>query len=176
MKRSRSSANKAAVRRIERLRGSYDGRGRKYAIAVSDFNEALTRQLLEGALDTLVRHGVRPADITVAHVPGAFELPLTVRRLIRRTRPEAVIALAVVIRGKTRHFEQVVEESARGLRQVALETDVPVLLGIVPAENVVQAIERCGIKQMNKGREWALAALEASDVLRRIAQKGRLAL
>lgn len=175
MKRSKNSATKSALRRIVRLRGSYDGRGRKYAIAVSDFNEALTRQLLDGALDTLVRHGVRPADITVAHVPGAFELPLAVRRLIRRVRPAAVIALAVVIRGKTRHFDQVVEESARGLREIALATDVPVLLGIVPAENVAQAIERCGIKQMNKGREWALAALEASDVLRQIARSPRLA-
>lgn len=173
MKRSTTSVSKAAFRRIARLRGSYVGCGRKYAIAVSDFNEALTRQLLEGALDTLVRHGVSPEDITVAHVPGAFELPLAVRRLIRRVRPAAVLALAVVIRGKTRHFDQVVEESARGLSEIALSSDVPVLLGIVPAENVAQAIERCGIKQMNKGREWALAALEASDVLRQIARLPR---
>ncbi|MCG3176283.1 MAG: 6,7-dimethyl-8-ribityllumazine synthase [Candidatus Omnitrophica bacterium] len=159
---------------IRRLRGSFDGRGRTFALAVSDFNEALTRQLLDGAVDTLLRHRVRPADITVAHVPGAFELPLAVRRLIRRARPDAVIALAVVIRGQTRHFDQVVQESARGLREIALAEDVPVLLGIVPAENAAQAIERCGIKQMNKGREWALAALEASDVLRRIQGSPRL--
>ncbi len=157
---------------ITRLKGGYDGRGRRFGVVVSQFNEPITARLLEGALDTLVRHGVRERDIRVAYVPGAFELPGITRELIAAFRPEAVIALAVVIRGQTRHFDQVVAESARGLGEASERTGVPVILGVIPAANVGQALRRAGIKQTNKGRDWALAALETAN-LRRILRKGR---
>lgn len=158
---------------VARLKGAYEGRGRRIGVLVSDFNEPITARLLEGALDALVRHGVRPKDLRVVHVPGAFELPLAARKLIASARPEAVIALAVVIRGKTRHFDQVVAESARGLSDAIAATGVPVILGVIPAENAMQALERAGVKQANKGRDWALAALEMANLCRALRRKGR---
>lgn len=99
-------------------------------------------------------------------VPGAFEIPVAAQKLIRSFKPHAVITLAVVIKGRTRHFEQVVTESARGVRELAMATGTPVILGVLPALNAGQAFERTGIKHMNKGREWALAAVETANLLR----------
>ncbi|HTL70742.1 MAG TPA: 6,7-dimethyl-8-ribityllumazine synthase [Candidatus Eisenbacteria bacterium] len=150
--------------RVRRTRGSFDAKGKKFAIVMSRFNEPLTRRLLEGAVDTFVRHGAREKDIHVVEVPGAFEIPLAASKLIARSRPDALLTLSVVIKGETRHFDQVVAETARGLRELGERTGVPVILGMIPATNVLQAIERTGIKQMNKGREWALSAIEMAGV------------
>ncbi len=136
---------------------------------VSRFNEVLTARLLEGALDTLTRHGARPKDIRVVHVPGAFEIPLALKRALARFRPDAALTLAVVIQGKTRHFDQVVQQSAKGVQAVILKTDIPVILGIIPAKTIQDAVERVGLKQENKGRDWALAAIEMADLMRRVA-------
>lgn len=151
---------------IKKVSGRFGGRGRRFGIVVSRFNEHLTRELLEGALDTLTRHGAREKDIRVVHVPGAFEIPLALKKLLRETTCDAVITLAVVIRGQTKHFDQVAAESARAVQEQVLKTDVPIIFGMIFAENTTQAIERVGVKQMNKGREWALAALEMADLMK----------
>ena len=159
--------------RVRRLEGSYSARGRKFGIVVSRFNEFLTSRLLDGALNALLRHGAREKDITVVHVPGAFEVPLAAQRLLARGKLDAVITLAVVIRGETKHFDQVVKETAKGIRELSQKSEIPVILGLIPAMNARQAAERTGIKQMNKGREWALAAIEMANLMRRLTMKRR---
>lgn len=151
---------------VQQIAGNYSARGKKFAIVVSRFNEVLTRQLLEGALDTLIRHGARQKDISVVHVPGAFEIPLAAKKIVKKRNVDAVITLAVIIRGQTRHFEQVATQTARGIREVSLQSEVPVILGVIPAESINDAMERVGIKQSNKGREWALSAIEMADLMR----------
>lgn len=158
---------------VPSIRAGLSARGRTFGLVVSRFNEPLTRPLLEGAVDTLLAHGARRKDLKIVHVPGAFEAPLAAQQLIRRFRPDAVIALAVVIRGQTKHFDQVVRESARGLRQVALSTGVPVILGVLPALNAAQAFERTGLKHLNKGREWAASAVEMANLRRRLERRPR---
>ena len=136
---------------------------------VSEFNEFLTHRLLEGAVDTLIKCGTSEKDIHVFYVPGAFEIPLLLKKILKNKRWDAVITLAVVIRGETRHFDQVVNETARGIRELSVQSEIPVILGVIPAASIAQATARVGIKQTNKGREWALAALEMANLMR---QKG----
>ncbi len=154
--------------KIRRLQGDFLGAGKRFGIVVSRFNEFLTEQLLEGALDTLLSHGTREKDITVVRVPGAFEIPLAAKKLIQKNKFDAVITLAVVIRGQTRHFEQVVSESAKGIRELSLKTEIPVILGIVAAQNSAQAVRRVGLKEANKGREWARSAIEMAGLMRKL--------
>ncbi len=158
--------NTSATDNVRRVKGSFSAKGRTFAVVVSDFNEVLTRELLSGALDTLLRQGARERDIRIFHVPGAFEIPLVARRLVRKKKWDAVITLAVVIRGQTRHFDQVVRETARSLRDICDRSGTPVILGVIPANTVAQAVERAGVKRMNKGREWALAAIEMANLMR----------
>ena len=156
----------ANYKQVQHVKGDFLARGKKFAIVVSRFNEYLTTILLEGALDTLLRHGAHAKDIQVVHVPGAFEIPLVTKKITKKKKVHAVITLAVIIRGQTRHFEQVATQSARGLREVSLKSEVPVILGIISAESVSDAIERTGIKQANKGREYALSAIEMANLMR----------
>ena len=158
---------------IRRLKGSFLAGGRKFGIVVSQFNEFLTSRLLEGALDTLLRHGAREKDIHVVHVPGAFEVPLALKKLAAAKKLAAIIVLAVIIRGQTLHFDQVALEAARGIREFSEKSEIPVILGIIPAETADQAIERVGIKQTNKGREWALSAIEIANLLRELLDGAR---
>ncbi|MDR7438543.1 MAG: 6,7-dimethyl-8-ribityllumazine synthase [Armatimonadota bacterium] len=144
--------------------GHLDGRGLRVGVVVSRFNEAITRLLLEGALDTLRRHGAEEVD--VAWVPGAFEIPLVALRLARSGRYHAVICLGTVIRGATPHFEYVAGQSAAGVAQAALSTGVPVIYGILTADTLEQALERAGTKGGNRGRDAALAALEMANLLK----------
>ncbi|MDR5708740.1 MAG: 6,7-dimethyl-8-ribityllumazine synthase [Armatimonadota bacterium] len=144
--------------------GHLDGRGLRVGVVVSRFNEAITRVLLEGALDTLRRHGAEEVD--VAWVPGAFEIPLVALRLARSGRYHAVICLGTVIRGATPHFEYVAGQSAAGVAQAALSTGVPVIYGILTADTLEQALERAGTKGGNRGRDAALAALEMANLLK----------
>lgn len=162
-----------AFRRVRRVKGSFSARGRRFAIVVAQFNEFLTSRLLEGALDTLVRHGASERDIQVVYVPGAFEIPLAAQSLIKRKKPDAVITLAVVVRGQTRHFDQVVSETAKGVRELAQKSRVPVILGMVSASSAQQAIRRVGLKQINKGREWAMSAIEMANLMRELGAEGR---
>lgn len=150
--------------------GHLDGTGLRVAIACSRFNDVVVTRLLEGARDALVRHGVADADIDVAWVPGAWELPVVVRALAETGRYQAVIALGAVIRGATYHFEVVAGQSASGLARVALDTGVPVLDGVLTVDTLEQAVERAGSKAGNKGAEAAVGAIEMADLLRRIAR------
>ncbi len=148
------------------IQGNYRAERLRFGIIVSRFNEYFTNKLRDAAVDTLISCGAKSSNIHVIAVPGAFELPLVAQRLVKRKKVDAVIALAVVIKGETKHFEQVVEESARGLSEVSLKSEIPVILGIIPAMNIAQVTERVGVKQMNKGREWALSAIEMATLMK----------
>ena len=155
--------------RVPHVKGGFLARGRRFGIVVSQFNELLTSRLLDGAVDSLLRHGAREKDLRVVHVPGAFEIPLAAKKLISKFKPHAVITLAVVIRGQTKHFDQVVTESAKGIRELSMKTDVPVILGMILADKPEQAMARVGIKQANKGREWAAAAIEMANLVGKLS-------
>ena len=156
---------KKKSKKLIHTQGDFSAKGKRFAIIVSRFNEYLTEKLLDGAVDTLLRHGASEKHIRIVHVPGAFEIPLAAKRVAQRKKVDAVITLAVIIRGKTRHFEQVATQSARGLREVSLKSEVPVILGIIPAESIQDAMERTGIKQSNKGREAAESAIEMANLM-----------
>jgi len=140
--------------------GHIDGRNLRIGIVASRFNSFVTSRLVDGALDALRRNGVELDAVAIAWVPGAFEIPLVARRMARSGDYDAVVCLGVVIRGDTPHFDYVAGESAKGIAQVALETDVPVIYGVVTTESLEQAIERAGTRMGNKGAEAVLAAIE----------------
>ncbi|NLV42969.1 MAG: 6,7-dimethyl-8-ribityllumazine synthase [Candidatus Hydrogenedentes bacterium] len=150
------------------LQGNFAGEGKKIGLVVSRFNEFITTKLLGGAMDTLQRHGVSDADITVAWAPGAFEIPLVAKRMAQSGAYDAVIALGCVIRGATPHFDYVAAESAKGVGHVMLDTGVPVLFGILTTDNIEQAVERAGTKAGNKGVDAAMGALEMINLLEQI--------
>ena len=151
------------------LEGYIEAGGKSFAIVVSRFNSFLSEKLLQGALDCLVRHNADPSSITVVHVPGAFEIPQTCLQLGRCGKYNAVIALGVVIRGATPHFEYVAGESAKGVAAVGLETGVPMIYGVVTADTIEQAVERSGTKAGNKGWDAAMAAMEMADLLPKLS-------
>lgn len=155
------------------LRGQMTAKGMKFGVVVSEFNEFLTERLLEGALDTLERCGARPSDVLVVRVPGAFEMPLAASKLLKNRKLSAIITLAVVIKGKTKHFDQVVRETAQGIRELSVASGVPVILGMVPADSIEDAAERVGIKQANKGREWALSAVQMANLVKLLKKRGQ---
>lgn len=150
------------------IEGTYNAQGHRYAIAVSRWNEFITRRLLEGALDCLRMHGVDDADVTVCVYPGAFELPLVVRRLAESGHYDGIIALGAVIRGATPHFEYVAGSAASGVATVMLESGVPCAFGVLTTDTIEQAVERAGTKAGNKGWESAQAAIEMVNLLRAI--------
>ncbi|WP_448510982.1 6,7-dimethyl-8-ribityllumazine synthase [Immundisolibacter sp.] len=139
--------------------------GSRFGIVVGRFNDFISERLLAAAIDTLRRHGVAESDITVAWVPGAFELPLAAKRLAESGRIDAVIALGCVIRGATPHFDFVAGECAKGLSSVALSSGLPVAFGVLTVDSIEQAIERAGTKAGNKGADAALSALEMVNLL-----------
>ena len=145
--------------------GSPTGAGRRVAIIASRFNESITRALVDGAMDALVRHGVSFDDIDVVWVPGAWELPIATRRALATERYEAVVALGVVIRGDTPHFDFVAGEASRGLAGAARDSDIPVGFGLLTCDTMEQAMDRAGGAHGNKGWDAALAAIEMADVL-----------
>ncbi len=153
---------------VRTFEGDFQARDARFAIVAARFNGLVVESLLAGAVDALRRHGVEEADIHVYKVPGAFELPLVVRRLAAGGRYDAVIALGAVIRGATPHFDHVAGECAKGLSQAMLETGVPVAFGVLTTDTIEQALERAGTKAGNKGADAALTALEMVSLLRRI--------
>jgi 6,7-dimethyl-8-ribityllumazine synthase len=153
--------------------GRLRGEGKRIGIVVSRFNELITKQLLEGARDCLVRHGVEDGAIEAVWVPGAWEIPIALRRLGRAGRFDALIALGAVIRGATPHFEYVSGGVASGVAQVAADLDLPVSFGVLTTESIEQALERAGTKAGNKGWDAAVAALEMANVLGEIERAGR---
>lgn len=149
------------------VEGDLQGQGAKFAIVVSRFNSFITERLLEGALDALRRHGVEEKGITVIRVPGAFELPLAVRRAAEQ-KVDAVVALGALIRGGTPHFDYLSAEVTKGVAQAMLETGVPVSFGVLTTDTVEQAVERAGTKAGNKGAEAAQSAIEMVNLLRKM--------
>lgn len=151
------------------IEGGIAAPGKKFAIVVSRFNHFVVDSLLDGALTTLKHYGqVSTDDITVVRVPGAYEIPLTAKKLAKSGKYDAIIAIGAVIRGGTPHFDFVAGESNSGLGRVALEHEVPVAFGIITTDSIEQAIERSGTKAGNKGSEAALSALEMVNVLSQI--------
>ncbi len=148
--------------------GDLDGSGRRFAIVVSRFNSLVTRQLLGGARDCLLRHGVEDDAIDVFHVPGAWEIPQAAQRVLKSGGHDALVALGCVIRGATPHFDYVAGEAARGLGAIAREARVPVVFGVLTTDTVEQALERAGTKAGNKGWDAALSALELVNLFGRI--------
>ena len=149
--------------------GKLLGKGLKFGLVISRFNEFITRKLLEGAQDALVRHGASEADIEVAWVPGSFEIPLVAKKLAQSKRYDAIICLGAVIRGGTPHFDYVAAEVSKGVARVGLETGLPVMYGVITADNLEQAIERAGTKMGNRGFEVAEHAIEMANLIKCIA-------
>jgi 6,7-dimethyl-8-ribityllumazine synthase len=145
---------------IKTFEGDFRNCSGRYAIVVGRFNSFVVESLLEGAIDTLKRHGIAEQDIEIYRVPGAFEIPLAVQRVAKTGNYDAVIALGAVIRGGTPHFEYVAGECVKGLGSVSLNLDLPVVFGVLTVDSIEQAIERSGTKAGNKGGEAALSALE----------------
>jgi 6,7-dimethyl-8-ribityllumazine synthase len=150
------------------LSGTPRGEGRRVAVVASRFNESITRALVEGALDALVRHGTSFDDIDVLWVPGAWELPLAVRGAMASERYDAVVALGAVIRGDTPHFDYVAGEASRGLADAAIEAEIPVGFGLLTCDNLEQAEARAGGMHGNKGWDAAVAALEMADLMQQL--------
>jgi len=149
--------------------GALTATGLRVALVVSRFNSFITERLLDGAVDALVRHGASAADLVVARVPGAWEIPLAVKRLAEHGGFDAVVALGAVIRGSTPHFDMVAAEVSKGVAQASLQSGVPIAFGVLTTDTIEQAIERAGTKAGNKGAEAAMAAVEMVAVLRGIA-------
>lgn len=148
--------------------GQFDGGGLKIAVVVSRFNGFITERLLSGAIDGLVRHGVSENNIDVYRCPGAFEIPAVAKRLVDAKKHDAVICLGAVIRGETPHFDYVAGESAKGVGQLSLISNVPVIYGILTTDTVEQAVDRAGGKSGNKGFDAAAAAIEMANLIRHI--------
>lgn len=146
--------------------GKLTGEGLRFGMAVARFNEFISHKLLDGAIDALVRHGVLHEDLEVAWVPGSFELPLVAKRMAESKKYAAVICLGAVIRGGTPHFDFIAAEVTKGIANVSLDTGVPVIFGVITADNLEQAIERAGTKMGNKGFDAAVTALEMANLLK----------
>ena len=155
---------------IKAIEGDLQARGARFGIVLGRFNAFIGEPLLEGAVDTLVRHGADKGNIEVIRVPGAYEMPLTAKRLAASGNYDALIALGAVIRGATPHFDYVAGECSKGLAQVSMEFDIPVGFGVLTVDSIEQAIERAGTKAGNKGADAAMAAIEMVNVLKEIGR------
>lgn len=153
---------------INTIEGDFHSVSGRYALVVARFNSFVVESLLAGALDTLKRHGVSEKDIDIIRVPGAFEMPLAVKKVAERKKHDAIIALGAVIRGGTPHFEYVAGECVKGISHVSLDTGVPVTFGVLTVDTIEQAIERSGTKAGNKGAEATLSAIEMVSLLKNV--------
>lgn len=148
--------------------GKVVSEGMKVGIVAARFNEFIVSKLVVGAQDALVRHDVKEEDIDLAWVPGAFEIPLIASKMAKSGKYDAVIALGAVIRGSTTHYDYVCSEVSKGIANVSLNSDIPVMFGVITTENIEQAIERAGTKAGNKGYDCALGAIEMVNLIRNI--------
>jgi 6,7-dimethyl-8-ribityllumazine synthase len=148
--------------------GTMNATGKKVGIIASRFNEFITTKLIDGAIDTLVRHGVQEEQIEIVWVPGAFEIPAVARKLAKKKKQDALICLGCVIRGATPHFEYIAAETSKGIASVGFESDIPVVFGVLTTENIEQAIERAGSKGGNKGADAAMAAIELMSLYQQL--------
>jgi 6,7-dimethyl-8-ribityllumazine synthase len=154
--------------KMKMYEGKLVAEGLKFGIIVGRFNEFIGGKLLTGALDGLKRHGVEENDIEIAWVPGAFEIPLTAKKMAKSQKYDAVICLGAVIRGATPHFDYVSNEVSKGIASVSLETEIPVIFGVLTTDTIEQAIERAGTKAGNKGYDAAVTAIEMANLLRQL--------
>ena len=152
----------------KQFEGMLQGKGLKFGVVVSRFNEFFTHKLLDGAKDALLRHGVNEEDIEVAWTPGSFEMPLIAQKLAQSHKYDAVICLAAIIRGGTSHADYLAAEVTKGIAKVGLDSGLPVIYGIITTDNLEQAIERSGTKAGNKGFDAAISAIEMANLLRSI--------
>jgi len=156
---------------MREIRGTFDARGRRFAVVASQFNEVVTSKLVEGAVACLRAHGIVEEDLVVAWVPGAFELALAARRLAASGLYDAVVCLGAVIRGETAHFDYVAGEAARGIADVAAATGLPVMFGVLTTDSLEQALDRAGGKHGNKGWDAAMGAMQMASVLDQLPEK-----
>lgn len=150
------------------IKAELTGKGKSFGIVASRFNEFITAQLIEGARDTLVRHGVSENDVEVVWVPGAFEIPYVAQKMAKQKKYDSILCLGTIIRGSTPHFDYIASEAAKGIAKVSLDSGVPCIFGVITAETLEQAIERAGTKDGNKGRDAAMAALELANLYEKI--------
>ncbi len=148
--------------------GELQAKGLKFGIVISRFNDFITSKLLDGALDTLLRHGAREEDIDVIKVPGSFEIPMIARKLALKGKYNAIICLGTIIRGSTPHFEYIASEVSKGIASVSIETGLPIAFGIITSDTIEQAIERAGTKSGNKGWDAAMTAIEIAQLLKKL--------
>ena len=153
---------------MKTLEGQLKADNLKFGIIVGRFNEFISSKLLSGSIDCLVRHGADNDDITVAWVPGAFEIPLVAKKMAATGKYDAIICLGAVIRGATPHFDYVCAEVSKGIASVSMQYETPVSFGVLTTENIEQAVERAGTKAGNKGVDAAMAAIEMADLLKNI--------
>lgn len=151
---------------MKTLEGKLTAKNMKIAIVVARFNEFITSKLLSGCVDCLIRHEAADEDLTVAWVPGAFEIPMAAKKLAESGKYDAVICLGAVIRGATQHFDYVCAEASKGIAQVSMQTGVPVAFGVLTTENIQQAVERAGTKAGNKGVDCAMTAMEMVNLFK----------
>jgi len=150
------------------IEGKLQAQGLKFGIVVSRFNEFITSKLLEGALDALIRHGGSEKDIEIVRVPGSFEIPVVAKKMAQSKKFNAIICLGTLIRGATPHFDYIASEVSKGIALVSLETEIPVIFGIITSETIEQAIERAGSKSGNKGWDAAMVAIEMARLMEQI--------
>lgn len=148
------------------IEGNLDAKGLRFGIVVSRFNSFICERLLEGALDAIIRHGGSDADISVARVPGAYEIPLAAQKMAEGRKYDAVICLGAVIRGSTPHFDYVAAEVSKGVAAVSLSTGLPIAFGVLTTDTIEQAVERAGTKAGNKGFEAAVTAIETVNLFK----------
>lgn len=148
--------------------GNLLAKGKRFGIVASRFNDFITKELISGCLDTLIRHGALDNDISVSWVPGAFEIPLAAQKFVTSKAYDAIICLGTVIRGATPHFDYIAAEVAKGVAKVSLDSAVPVIFGVITADTIEQAIERAGTKEGNKGKDAALSAIEMANLMHQL--------
>ncbi|MCX5716238.1 MAG: 6,7-dimethyl-8-ribityllumazine synthase [Candidatus Omnitrophica bacterium] len=153
---------------MKEIKADLIGKGKKIGIVASRFNEFITTKLLEGACDTLIRHGVSDAGIETVWVPGAFEIPYVAQKMAKSKKYDAIVCLGTIIRGSTPHFDYIASEAAKGIAKVSLDTGIPCVFGVITADTLEQSIERAGTKDGNKGRDAALVAIELANLYERI--------
>lgn len=153
---------------IKTVEGNLIARDKRFAIVASRFNDFVTKELVAGCIDTLLRHGAEEQGLTLAWVPGAFEIPLAAQRFARAKSYDAVICLGTVIRGTTPHFDYIASEVSKGIARVSQDTGIAVAFGVITADTIEQAIERAGTKSGNKGRDAALSAIEMVNLMEKI--------
>ena len=156
------------MNQVQVLEGQLLAEGLKIGIIAARFNEFITSKLLGGAMDAIVRHGGKKEDVTVAWVPGAFEIPLAAQKMANSKKYDAIICLGAVIRGSTSHYDYVCAEVSKGIAHVSMDSGIPVMFGVLTTDTIEQAIERAGTKAGNKGFDCAVGAIEMADLLRKM--------